>query len=197
MKNVWIDVGAHLGESTLPHAKTHPDTMVYAFEPNIYAAQKIGIGMLPNYKVIPAAVSDYNGMAILTVTKYEQSSSILPFNEEGKRNWKGNEGLEEMDLLPVPVVRLDTFIQTMGIKEVDFLKIDSQGCDKLVLESLGLWIHKVNLVKVEAQIVGKMVYEGAPTERDLVQFMVAKGFRVEHRQLQTDRREVNLTFRRI
>lgn len=59
---IWVDVGAHLGELTFEWARAHPESIVYAFEPNVKAASKI-IGRLPNFVVIPIAVSARNGFA--------------------------------------------------------------------------------------------------------------------------------------
>lgn len=59
-KSVWIDVGAHSGESTLWEAHKHRDCVIYAFEPNIKAINH-AFAALDNYVVVPVAVTESDG----------------------------------------------------------------------------------------------------------------------------------------
>src|SRR5438445_3607966 len=85
-RRIWIDVGAHEGETTFPFASVDPTLLVYAFEPNLHAASRI-MGRLRNYVVLPIAIAERDGSAELRLTAYEQSSSLLPVDEVGIKSW--------------------------------------------------------------------------------------------------------------
>jgi len=93
VREIWLDVGAHLGEKTFAVAQQDPRVRVYAFEPNRrVAAQRMGL--LPNFVVIPMAVAEHDGSADLYLNQDDASSSLLPFNPEGLRRWIGREQLK-------------------------------------------------------------------------------------------------------
>src|SRR5712692_6055121 len=131
---VWVDVGAHYGETTFDHAAANPNLTVYAFEPNLkLAAQRMG--KLANFVVLPFAVSETDGASEFHLNSLHESSSLLPFNPERLSQWIGGEELRTERIVTVPTMRLDTFMNQAGIPRVDFLKIDTQGADLAVLKS--------------------------------------------------------------
>src|SRR5262249_49885149 len=114
---VWIDVGAHLGEKTFAFAQRNPTLRVYAFEPNLQlAAQRLG--QLPNFVVVPMAVSVQDGCAEFYLNTFAAASSLLPFDTAGLAGWRGGEVLKVERKLVVPTIRLDTFLDVMKIPEV-------------------------------------------------------------------------------
>src|SRR5207244_7880785 len=108
-RRVWIDVGAHEGESTFPYAAADPSLLVYAFEPNLRAAARV-MGKLRNYVVLPIAVAERDGSAELHLNSYEQSSSLLAPDAAGAKSWVSQERFQVTGSLTVPTMRLDTFI---------------------------------------------------------------------------------------
>ena len=122
---VWLDVGAHLGEKTFSFAAQNPSARVYAFEPNLKVASKL-MGRLPNYIVLPMAVSEEDGSAPFYLNRFEAASSLLPFVPEGLAQWTGGEVLQVEATPNVPTIRLDTFLNQTGIAKVAYLKIDAQ-----------------------------------------------------------------------
>src|SRR5271163_4604915 len=60
MQGVWVDVGAHHGETTIGYALHNPGLMIYAIEPNLRAAVRM-VGHAPNFIVIPMAVAETDG----------------------------------------------------------------------------------------------------------------------------------------
>jgi FkbM family methyltransferase len=127
-RRIWIDVGAHEGETSFPYAAADPSLLVYAFEPNLHAASRI-MGRLRNYVVLPIAIAEKDGSAELQLNAYEQSSSLLPADEAGVKSWVTEQEFKVVGTVTVPTMRLDTFINGAGIESVDFLKVDAQGLD--------------------------------------------------------------------
>src|SRR6266700_5176841 len=104
----WIDVGAHHGETTIGYARHTPGLTIYTVEPNLRAAVRM-MGHTPNVIVIPMAIAENNGSAPFYINAYEQSSSLLPINEDALRTWVGVEKLKVESVVTVPTIRLDTF----------------------------------------------------------------------------------------
>ena len=192
-RHVWIDVGAHHGETTMPFAAARPDLIVYAFEPNPVAAHWM-MGRLRNYVVLPMAVALEDGVAEFKVAAYEQSSSLLAIDDEVARNWTGGDGkFEILKTNKVPTMRLDTFLDGMKIDKVDFLKVDAQGSDLDVVKSAGARLADVRRVQLEVATGGSL-YQGAASRADVIAFMEGSGFRLQSREDESHGQEENLTF---
>lgn len=195
LDRVWIDVGAHEGETTIRFAAAQPGLTVYAFEPNLAVASKV-MGRLRNFIVIPAAVSEKEGMAELKLSAYDASSSLLDMDQDVARNWVGGDGrLDVVDRVQVPTMRLDSFMNRMGIRHVEFLKIDTQGADLEVVRSAGDRLADIDRITLEVT-KGAQLYQGAAGEEEVVAFMTSHGYRLKGRRLQTFGQEENLTFER-
>jgi FkbM family methyltransferase len=194
-RRVWIDVGAHEGETTFPFAAADPTLLVYAFEPNLHAASRI-MGRLRNFVVLPIAIAEQDGSAELQLNAYEQSSSLLKADEAGVKSWVTELEFKVIGSVRVPTMRLDTFMNGAGIESVDFLKIDAQGYDLEVVKSAGDRLADVAKVQMEATMVSYRQYEGAPGKSVIVEYMESRGFRLAGEEIQSHGQEANLTFLR-
>jgi FkbM family methyltransferase len=192
-RRIWIDVGAHEGETTFPFAAADPSLLVYAFEPNLRAASRI-MGRLRNYVVLPIAIAERDGSAELQLNAYEQSSSLLPADDAGVKSWITEAEFKVIGSVTVPTMRLDTFLNGAGIASVDFLKIDAQGLDLDVVKSAGDRLKDVAKVQLEATTVAYRQYVGAPGKSVIVDYMQSNGFRLAGEEIQTHGQEANLTF---
>jgi FkbM family methyltransferase len=193
IEGTWIDVGAHHGETTLRHATLNPGLRVYAFEPNLSAAVKL-MSRVSNYFVIPMAVAEKDGFANLHVNAFDAASSLLPFNEESLQSWVGGEALKVDSIMTVPTIRLDTFLNLTETKKVNFLKIDAQGADLIVLKSLGDRIRDIAKVILEVDVTRTPLYKGAPSKDEVIAFLNQHGFSLVSVEKQTHGQEENLTF---
>lgn len=190
---IWIDVGAHLGETTMQHARLNPSLIVFAFEPNWSLARQM-MGKLPNFVVLPMAVWDRDGIAEFYLNAEDETSSLLPFDPDALQKWKGGERMRVESRAVVPTMRLDTFLQSMNVQTVDYLKIDTQGADFAVVRSAGERLKDIQTVKLEVDITPVRVYQGSASREDVVAYMESKGFTLLRVQEQSFRQEENLTF---
>ncbi len=152
---------------------------------------------LRNYVVLPIAISERDGSAELQINAYEASSSLLPPDPEGVKRWITAEHFEVVDSVTVPTMRLDTFMNAVGLQSIDYLKVDAQGLDLEVVKSAGDRLKDVAKVKVEATTASYRQYEGAPDKSVIVDYMESRGFRLTAEESQSDGQEANLTFSRV
>jgi FkbM family methyltransferase len=192
---VWLDVGAHLGEKTFHIAAGRPDLRVYAFEPNLEVASKL-MGRLANYVVLPMAVAETDGSADFYLNAFTGASSLLPFNPLGFETWIGREALRTEKKICVPTIRLETFLNRMGIGDVSYLKIDAQGADLAVVRSAGARLPSIRRISLEVQITDRPLYEGAPGKQSVVRYLTEAGYELVSTERQSHDQEENLTFER-
>lgn len=189
----WIDVGAHRGERSLPIARENPMVRVYAFEPNLRLAMQLA-GRLPNFVVIPMAVGEQDGTMDFYLNAFEAASSLLPLNPEGLSQCKGE--LRVVAKRPVPVTRLDSFMDVAGISQVHYLKVDAQGADLSVVRSAGKRLRDIYRIEMEVWVTPHPVYVGSATKDEVLDFMERAQFDLVDYSEQTDGQEQNLTFHR-
>lgn len=150
-KIVIFDGGAFNFDHSLVFKRYFPSADVYAFEPDpinleIYSERAENAGV----NVIPIALSNSDGEVNFFASHYID-------NEDGtKKDWRcsgstlkpitiegTNRGIRHTNIhfnqnpFKVKASRIDTFCQTRNIKTIDFLHLDVQGAEHLVLEGLG------------------------------------------------------------
>ena len=138
---IYFDIGANDGDFCFKWIE-EKDVIVYAFEPQKELYEKLYTKSLDydNFFVYNIAVSDntdkLDGVTGKELFTYENHgvNSLFPF-------LKRDEYLSEEYVLKkiewVETVRLDDFILKNNIDGVDFLKINTNGSEVSVLNSLG------------------------------------------------------------
>jgi len=189
-----IDVGAHNGSVfSLPHSQD-PTVVVYAIEPNPQLAEKLQSFNRPNLHVFCTAFGEIDGISQLYLNRNDQTSSLLRVHCNDA--WKSYEDqLQSIQIIDVPVQRLDTFVQAQRIAEIDILKIDAQGFDLQVLKGAGKALHSISKIQLEVQL--QPLYEGSGTKEEILEYLSDRGFRLIRASQQTDGLEENLEFVRV
>lgn len=146
--------------------------------------------------MLPLAIAEQDGFAEFNINSCAMASSLLPFNPTGLAKWIGqNQSVERK--IQVPTIRLDTFLDRMGIAKVEYLKVDAQGADLPVVRSAGKRLLDFRRISLEVQITEIPLYEGAAGKDSVVQYLTAAGFRLVDVEPQSYGQEENLTFERI
>ena len=163
-KGVMIDVGAHIGSSS----KLFLDSnwKVYGYEPDPKNREKLRNNLKKYEKLVISdkAISNEIGNSIDFYSSNESTgiSSLMPFSEGHEK------------LCTVKTTTLEVELQNQAISEIDFLKIDTEGYDLMVLKGFP-WTKKKPLV-IECEYedfktnqIGYCVY-------DTIEFLVDKGY---------------------
>ena len=193
LRGVWLDVGACKGEHCYGFALANPSLRVFLFEPNLRMATKL-FGMLPNFFVVPLAVTEKDGSSELNINSYADASSLLPLDEQGVRNWAGAQDLRTVEKVTVGTIRLDTFLNLAGIQSVDYLKVDAQGMDLEVVRSAGNRLKDIHRICLECDVTAHPLYRGASTKSATIEYLESRGFALIDVLPQSDGQEENLTF---
>lgn len=131
--NFYIDIGGHIGTTALPFSRLFKNVLVY--EPNKtnydFLVNNIKRNNFKNVEAINCGVSNKNMNA--QVVKHGKNSGCFYLKECNE-----NEGIK--------VVKLDD----LKLENIDFIKIDTEGSELLVLEgALNLIKKNKPLIQVE------------------------------------------------
>jgi FkbM family methyltransferase len=139
---ICFDIGANIGHLSILMAKKAKNGLVLSIEPSprifSYLLDNIQINRLKNVIPLNIAISEENGIKEFFTFTYADDQSALVIN----KNWKSEK-------YKVATLRLDELIKILGINKIDFLKIDVEGAELLVLKSLRKHIDRVKYVWFE------------------------------------------------
>ena len=159
-----LDVGAHRGTSTRPFAEQ--GWRVHAFEPDPKnrALFERDLTKYSNVTVDPRAVSNVDGHHVTLYTSEESSgiTSLVAFTDG------------HAPTVTVETIRLDTFISEESISKIDFLKMDTEGFDLMVLEGFPWSEMRPPVVLCEFED-NKTKIIGYSTG-DMIDFLVDRGY---------------------
>lgn len=138
-KGVMVDVGAHHGGTAFPFAAAGWN--VFAFEPDVVNREQLTekVGQFDNVTIDSRALSS---RAVKAVTFYRSTQStgisgLSAFHESHSAAYD------------VEVTTLRQAIAEHHIGSIDFLKIDTEGYDKFVLEGLPWETHSPRVIVAE------------------------------------------------
>ena len=163
--DIVVDIGANIGLFTV-YAASITQKTVYAYEPfpNNFEVLKQNIHANGLNNVIPyrLAVSDKSGIELLYVNE-DYAGHRLKNVVDGK----GGKYIE------VPTTTLQDIMDSNNLEQIDFLKLDCEGAEGLILESTSIdYLKRVRkiamefhaiLLKISPQDMRKLLEEGGFT----------------------------------
>jgi FkbM family methyltransferase len=189
-KIIIFDIGACEGEDSIRYSKIFPNSKIYAFEPlpdNI-AKIEANFSIFPseNIEVIPSALSNSIGEATFYVSSGtpegkenddwdygNKSSSLLqPADVTKVHNW-----LKFEKEITVKTQTLNYFTKQQNIKQIDFVHMDVQGAEKMILEGGNHVLKNIKAIWLE---VGKIeFYKGQVLQNEIEYILNRYNFRLE------------------
>jgi FkbM family methyltransferase len=153
-----FDIGANVGYYTLLLSRlVGPTGKVHSFEPNPETAKLLRKGLqankIRNVEVYEMALGNRNGHGEF---QYESSGDCDATLAEGIYLHKP----KHLKKVITPMVTLDNFVQSKHINKVDFVKIDTQGADLLVLQGMRDVIRRCHPIIICEMIGDKQIKEG-------------------------------------
>lgn len=199
MKTI-IECGANLGFDTQKLYESYPDAKIFAFEPTIELFTEVLYPKFknnPNIQLYPFAIDSKNGFTKFNVAGQSDwgCSSIHEFSDDIGEKWPDRPDFKVTHSYLVPTITLFDFCKSYGIKEIDYLWIDTQGNDFNVLQSLGEKIKDVKAGKCEVALEVEL-YKNTQNKLDIVKpWLENQGFKVEA-YAHPHRKEADLNFYR-
>lgn len=135
---VVLDIGANTGFFSLMLAAMSNSNHVHSFDPikintNLLTVSK-DINKLNNITINQTCVGDRDGVVEFSVASDSAYSSII---DSGRK--------AELEKAIYPICKLDTYIEKKNIEKIDFIKLDVEGAEKLVLLGANNIFKEINL----------------------------------------------------
>ena len=154
---VAIDVGAHHGEFIKLLSNNFKIKIIYAFEASPINHNKLinNFNLSKKLKIYNIGLSNVNKKEFINQIVESSSSTINKINfdslylKKKKKilNIKSNKTFSKK--IPIRVVPLDNFIDTENIKNIDLLKIDTEGYEYNVIKGSLKNLHKIKYIYFE------------------------------------------------
>jgi|GEM_PF-700543 len=161
---IMIDVGAHWGSS----AKGFLDKgwLVYAYEPDPANREKLEqrLAHYDNIVISDKALSDTIGQSVDFYASPESTgiSSLLPFSNDHQK------------VCRVSTVTLAQEIERLALSSIDFLKIDTEGYDLMVLK--GFPWHRQKPCVILCEYEDSKTLKAGYVVQDTIDYLVEKGY---------------------
>jgi 2-O-methyltransferase len=172
---VIVEAGAHNGDDTVQMASLWPAGKIHAFEPvpKLFRKLKNACSRCHNVVCYKVALSNKVGIRKFYLSDgWDQSSSLFKPKEHliyyPTVNFKG--------VINVPSMTLDKWAQLYKIKKVDFLYLDLQGAEGLVLRASPAILKTVQVIFTE--IAAVKLYEGSELYSSFKRWLERQGFQV-------------------
>ena len=183
-----LDIGSCDGLDSIKYSQMFPDSSIFAFEPllknQLLIKQNIRKYHVLNIKLIDRALSNIEGEAEFYVSSGRpdeisedvdwdfgnKSSSLL----EPNRTMEVHPWLKFQEKVTVQTDTLENFMKTNQFDSIDFIHMDVQGAELMVLKGAGTFISKIKMIWLEVENIE--LYKNQPLTDDVEKFLVLHGF---------------------
>jgi FkbM family methyltransferase len=134
--DVVLDIGANIGSTTLLFSRLVGEKgKVFAFEPVADDILRLNIekNNIKNAEVIPKAVSNQQGKAEIGISDYSLDSTLI--HREYMETWFNKKRM-------IDKTTIDAFAEEKGLERVDFINVDVEGMEELVIRGAEKVIKK-------------------------------------------------------
>lgn len=173
--DIVLDVGANDGDYGRDLRDEGYRGRIHSFEPLPSAYERLSRSIWddPLWEAVPYGVGDQPGTLQLNISNADVFSSFKPLNEFGQ----ASANAKVVDTVEAQVVRLDQYLaENPDLLGRPYLKIDTQGFEREVLEGLGDMFGRMVAIQVETSLVD--TYVGETDWVESIIYMREHGFEV-------------------
>jgi FkbM family methyltransferase len=173
--NAVVDIGANRGQFALCIRRLYPAAQIFSFEPLSKPARTWmrNLGADTRAQLFKKAVASQSGSATMHVSRWDVSSSLLPFAQAQHDNFPLT---EEASQEAVETTTLEACIEEHLIKDPALLKLDVQGFELPALQGCGHLLERFRYVYVEASFIE--LYVGQALATEVIEFLFSRGFKL-------------------
>lgn len=170
-----IDVGARGGISR-KWAPLKGAIRAIGFEPDEAECQRLNEAAGSDCLYLPVALFNKKGQISLNITRKLACCSVLEPNYSLVNRFLGAEDYEVTATAEINCNTLDEVIKTTDVKEVDFIKIDTQGSELQILQGAEETLNQHCVFGLEIEAEFSPLYKDQPLFADIDAFLRRKGF---------------------
>jgi len=182
-----FEIGACEGEDSIKYARFFPKATIYAFEPlpdniSLIEANYLKYG-IANARIFNKALSDKNGTATFFVSDGRPPDAVDSDWDYGNKSSSllaPSKHLEAAAFISfdkkieVETITISTFCKQEKLNDIDFIHMDVQGAELMVLQGAEEFIASIKVIWLEVSIID--YYKDQPLASDVKKFMDKNGF---------------------
>lgn len=174
--NLVIDVGANIGNYGLELIELGYKGNIVSFEPinNAFKKLELNTKKHKNWIAFNNALGDFDGSTTINISKNSDSSSILDMLPIHLDSAPQSKYIAKENII---VKKLDTiYNEICKPNDSVYLKIDTQGFEKKVLDGAIHSIKTIKAIQIEMSITP--LYESSLIYKDIIKFLEENGFKL-------------------
>lgn len=187
---IFFDIGACEGLSSVRYLSIFPNSKVYAFEPvpNNFKKIKKNIEKYQLVNLFPFQIglSSKKGDATFYLSSGKPPNKDIPgdnsteFGNKSSSLYKPGKTkevhpwLKFNESITIKTDTLENFCDNNKIKAIDFIHMDVQGAELLVLEGASKMISNINTIWLEVEKIA--LYEDQALKTDIETFLIKNNF---------------------
>ncbi len=130
---IIVDLGAHIGMTSIYLALQYPDAKIYAVEASS-----------ENFEMLKANAKSFRNIVPINAAAHYEDGTVNFGNNELSYNQKVSE-----KGIPTQALSIQKFMDTYQIHHIDLLKIDIEGAETDLLSKNNSWLNMVGNIIIE------------------------------------------------
>lgn len=185
---VIVEAGTAGGADTKMFKELWPNSVIYGFEahPDSYEGTINNLAEFSNVYIYPLALSDTNGTTTFYLSQENGGASSLLKDNFSNITYPDYFDIEEppeeghyQDLpITVQTVTLDSFLAKKGIKKIDFVWLDTEGAELMILSGATNYLKEASALSVEVNF--QEFRKGMTQFADLNKFLTDQDFELKY-----------------
>lgn len=137
---VIVDAGANVGAASVLFAERYPTARILSFEPAAATFDLLRQNARPYPTIMPFPVGLFSraGQERLYKGTTDGATASITHN-----------AMTSEDYEMIELVEADPFLRAQGVDRIDILKVDTEGCELPILDSLRGWLPHVQVLYLE------------------------------------------------
>tara|TARA_B100000886_G_scaffold335824_1_gene293518 strand:- start:20100 stop:20813 length:714 start_codon:yes stop_codon:yes gene_type:complete len=175
-KLIIFDIGAHIGESAKKYCQLFKNSQIYSFEPSPDSYKVLNTLNFKNLKVYNFGFSNKKSKEKFSVNQKSDTNSLLLFAKNANKQWEIN-SLNNLNTIICEFNTIDNFCFEEKLNLIDFMKIDVQGAEYLVLEGAHNTLLNKKIKLIQLEVIICKTYESQKTIGFYINFLESYGYR--------------------
>ncbi len=174
---VIFDVGGHHGQTAIQYSGLFKNSTIYTFEPfpDSFIILKQNVNNYPLIRPFNLALGNSIGEVEFHINKYSATNSLLPTHEDGAKAWSDNL-LETITTIKVHSTSIDDFLNKNDVKEIDILKMDTQGTEYYIIEGAAEAIKQNRIKLIYLEIITVPTYKHQKNLEEILSLLRLNNF---------------------
>lgn len=171
-----FDIGAHYGESAKKFRRLFDNARIYSFEPSPDSYKILESLEIENFRTFNFGLSKNKSLENFSVNLKSATNSLLLFSKDANKSWE-IQSLNNLDTITCKFDTLDNFCYQEKINFIDFIKIDVQGSEYLVLEGAKKTLLNKKIKVLQIEVIMADTYQGQKSIGYYISILESYGYK--------------------